>query len=129
MHGTFNSYRAEPYPDGGMGPSAHGYLGANLGEDGEGIVWLYGRPRKGESVKDWMRRGVEDALAVEAVKNQAVWWARFCWHVSVTPVPGMPGGYTVYVYNDGDIHEPLVEPHPLRLMPVKPDGKLVRVEQ
>jgi hypothetical protein len=127
MHGKFSSYRAVRCADGSMGPSANGYLGANLGEDSDGNVWLYGRPRKGESVKDWIRRGVEDQLAVEAAKNSAVWWARYRWHVSVAPEFGTPGEYSVHVYSDGAPGDPLgVEPSPRMFNPVKRDGKLVR---
>lgn len=63
MYGRFWSYAPTRCADGSMGASANGHLpGIRLADDQFGNIWLYGRPRRGESVPEWIRRKVSDEL-------------------------------------------------------------------
>ncbi len=126
MRGTFSSYAPVRCANGEMGPAGHGYLSCLPIDDAK--VWLYGRPRRGEGVKGWMRRQVEEHLAEYASRNRSVWWARFNWHVWVREEYGTRGDYTVVVVNDGVPGTPRGPVHSAYLKPVGRDGKLVRVE-
>lgn len=99
MHGKFFSYAAERCAGGELGPSGNGYLGTSvLGEDRDGNIWLYGRPRKGEGVSGWIRRQVVEALESAPDRLGArPWWKRQEYTVVVVEDYGMRGQYMVSV--------------------------------
>lgn len=116
MYGKFWSYAPVRCADGAMGPSGNGALPGVQAEDRFGNVHLYGRPRKGEGVKGWIRRQVADALDcsgavwVAPVKDGQGFYLHHGYYmmpwfadpnarvITVDETPGFPGEYRVGVH-------------------------------
>lgn len=118
MHDMFGMlYSSAPVrcADGQMGDSVSGYIPGIRTFDPFGNIGFPGRPRKGESVREFIRRNVARILDEhETVHRAAVvdgqgfilahgqyvrpWWQRTGYTITVDAEPGYPGSYRVGVH-------------------------------